>query len=102
MHDDLLKKIEERRKKEMESFNNSNQAAASFDAGSVEEYNVIRNMELAKRKEDRQAKVDAEAQASRDAANNKLDGILKGIRQNASNNRNATGGELAKILGQMN
>ena len=102
VHDDLLKKIEERRKKEMESFNSSNQAAASFDAGSVEEYNVIRNMELAKRKEDRQAKVDAEAQASRDAANNKLDGILKGIRQNASNNRNATGGELAKILGQMN
>jgi tape measure domain-containing protein len=96
-HDEAIKLIDEEAKKQMELFGNSNKAAMSFEAGSTEEYKMIRDRELARREEERKKQVDITAQASRDAANAHLANIDKAITKSTNAAKQSVAEDIMEI-----
>jgi hypothetical protein len=96
-NDEKLKEIDAKAKDDLQGFDQSNKASASFAAGSVEEYNLRRDMQLASRREAKEDAVNAAAQASRDQANRQLDALNRNIKAQADNERSAIQTTLAVI-----
>ena len=95
--DARIKKIDDDAKRELKDFSDSNKPAASFEAGSVEEYNMRRDIALQRRKEARQEQIAAIAEKDRKAVLAELKKMNDRAGRAGDANRNAVSDTL-KVL----